>query len=100
VSWPTSDRHDRLPSNRRPLGRRAEATRRRILEAITKLLETEGILELKVVPVARQVGTSPATFHQYVANVEEAVFLCQKRLATTCFDLCRTSTSRGRIRAR
>jgi AcrR family transcriptional regulator len=57
----------------RRLGTRAQATRRRLLDATTELLETEGILDLKVVDVARKVGTSPATFYQYFANVEEAV---------------------------
>jgi len=57
----------------RRLGSRAQATRRRLLDATAELLETEGILDLKVVDVARKVGTSPATFYQYFANVEEAV---------------------------
>jgi AcrR family transcriptional regulator len=57
----------------RRLGSRAQATRRRLLDATARLLETEGILDLKVVDVARKVGTSPATFYQYFANVEEAV---------------------------
>jgi AcrR family transcriptional regulator len=52
---------------------RAQATRRRLLDATAELLETNGILDLKVVDVARKVGTSPATFYQYFANVEEAV---------------------------
>jgi AcrR family transcriptional regulator len=73
VSSLTSGRSALLSSNGRPLGRRAQVTRRRLLEATRELLESEGILELKVVDVARQVGTSPATFYQYFANVEEAV---------------------------
>jgi AcrR family transcriptional regulator len=44
-----------------------------LLDATAELLETNGILDLKVVDVARKVGTSPATFYQYFANVEEAV---------------------------
>ncbi len=57
----------------RRLGQRAQATRRRLLDATAELLESEGILDLKVVDVARKVGTSPATFYQYFANVEAAV---------------------------
>jgi AcrR family transcriptional regulator len=57
----------------RRLGQRAQATRRRLLDATAELLDTEGFLDLKVVDVARKVGTSPATFYQYFANVEEAV---------------------------
>jgi AcrR family transcriptional regulator len=57
----------------RRLGHRAQLTRRRLLDATAALLEDRGILDLKVVDVARQVGTSPATFYQYFQNVEEAV---------------------------
>jgi AcrR family transcriptional regulator len=57
----------------RRLGLRAQQTRRRLLDATADLLGTAGILELKVVDVARRVGTSPATFYQYFQNVEEAV---------------------------
>ncbi|HEY2304037.1 MAG TPA: TetR family transcriptional regulator [Acidimicrobiales bacterium] len=57
----------------RPLGQRARATRRRLLDATAEALESDGILDLRVVEVARKVGTSPATFYQYFANVEDAV---------------------------
>lgn len=57
----------------RRLGERAQLTRRRLLDATAELLETRGLLDLKVVDVAREVGTSPATFYQYFQNVEEAV---------------------------
>lgn len=57
----------------RRLGRRAQATRRRLLEATGALLETRGLLDLTVVEIARRVGTSPASFYQYFQNVEEAV---------------------------
>jgi AcrR family transcriptional regulator len=64
---------DLVAMDGRRLGQRAQATRRRLLDATAELLETDGILDLKVVDVARRVGTSPATFYQYFANVEEAV---------------------------
>jgi AcrR family transcriptional regulator len=57
----------------RRLGLRARQTRRRLLDATGELLSSAGILDLKVVDVARRVGTSPATFYQYFQNVEEAV---------------------------
>lgn len=57
----------------RRLGLRAQQTRQRLLDATAELLATAGILDLKVVDVARRVGTSPATFYQYFQNVEEAV---------------------------
>jgi len=57
----------------RPLGRRAQATRERLLDATRELLATQGIRDLRVVDIARHVGTSPATFYQYFRGVEEAV---------------------------
>jgi AcrR family transcriptional regulator len=57
----------------RPLGRRAQLTRQRLLDATRDLLGEHGIRDLRVVDIARQVGTSPATFYQYFRDVEEAV---------------------------
>jgi AcrR family transcriptional regulator len=57
----------------RPLGKRGAATRRRLLEATHTLLATHGVRDLRVVDIAREVGTSPATFYQYFRDVEEAV---------------------------
>jgi AcrR family transcriptional regulator len=57
----------------RPLGKRGVQTRRRLLAAAAELLETHGIRDLRVVDIARAVGTSPATFYQYFRDVEEAV---------------------------
>ena len=64
---------DLLAIDGRRLGRRAQLTRRRLLDAAAELLGSEGILDLTVVDIARKVGTSPATFYQYFQNVEEAV---------------------------
>jgi len=57
----------------RPLGKRGAATRRRLLDATHTLLATQGVRDLRVVDIAREVGTSPATFYQYFRDVEEAV---------------------------
>jgi len=57
----------------RALGKRGAATRRRLLDATAKLLETHGVRDLRVVDIAREVGTSPATFYQYFREVEDAV---------------------------
>ena len=64
---------DLLVIDGRRLGRRAQATRRRLPAAAAELLGTNGLLDLTVVEVARRVGTSPASFYQYFQNVEEAV---------------------------
>jgi AcrR family transcriptional regulator len=57
----------------RALGKRGAATRRRLLDATGALLESKGLRDLRVVDIAREVGTSPATFYQYFRDVEEAV---------------------------
>jgi AcrR family transcriptional regulator len=57
----------------RALGRRGAQTRRRLLDVTAELLETHGIRDLRVVDIARAVGSSPATFYQYFRDVEEAV---------------------------
>jgi AcrR family transcriptional regulator len=57
----------------RALGRRGALTRRRLLDATAELLGNHGIRDLRVVDIAREVGSSPATFYQYFRDVEEAV---------------------------
>ena len=64
----------------RVIGSRAQATRRRLLDATAKLLRRHGALELKVVDITREAGTSPATFYQYFADVD-AVLLALARTA-------------------
>jgi AcrR family transcriptional regulator len=64
----------------RRLGRRAQQTRRRFLDATAELLATRGLLDLTVVEVARQVGTSPASFYQYFHDVEEAVLALSEEI--------------------
>ena len=53
-------------------GRRGRATRQRLLERTREMLETTGYRDLKVIDIAREAGTSPATFYQYFADVEAA----------------------------
>jgi AcrR family transcriptional regulator len=57
----------------RALGKRGVQTRARLLDATEKLLDDHGIRDLRVVDIARLVGTSPATFYQYFRDVEDAV---------------------------
>jgi AcrR family transcriptional regulator len=61
-----------VDQNGRPLGPRAVATRRRLLDATEALLEERRVREVSVVEIARRAGTSPATFYQYFKDVEEA----------------------------
>jgi len=64
---------DVVATDGRVIGRRAIQTRRRILDTTAVLLQQQGALDLKVIDVAREVGTSPATFYQYFADVEDAI---------------------------
>ncbi len=57
----------------RIIGERAAATRRRLLDATVKLLNTEGVLDLKVVDITREAGAAPATFYQYFADLDSAI---------------------------
>jgi AcrR family transcriptional regulator len=59
--------------DKRVAGRRATETRDRILEALTDLLGSMSYRNVRVTDVVREVGTSPATFYQYFADVETAV---------------------------
>src|SRR5688572_18843736 len=54
-------------------GRRGLATRQRLLEHTRVLLETTAFRDLKVVDIAREAGTSPATFYQYFPDAEAAL---------------------------
>jgi AcrR family transcriptional regulator len=65
----------------RPLGRRALETRQRLLDATEALLEQRSVRELRVVEIARSVGTSPATFYQYFRDVDEALLRLVERAA-------------------
>jgi AcrR family transcriptional regulator len=57
----------------RPLGPRALVTRRKILEATVGLLSEKPMREMRVIDIARRIGSSPATFYQYFKDVEDVV---------------------------
>ena len=65
---------DTTATDGRVIGERAQQTRRRILDTTASLLRENGALDLKVMDVAREVGTSPATFYQYFSDVEDAIY--------------------------
>lgn len=56
-------------------GRRGMATRQRLLECTARMLQTTAYRDMKVVDIAREAGTSPATFYQYFPDVESAVLV-------------------------
>ena len=57
----------------RALGPRALQTRSRLLEATEKLLGEQKLRDLRVIDIAREVGTSAATFYQYFRDVDDVV---------------------------
>src|SRR5271155_3452411 len=61
-------------------GRRGLATRTRLLECTAELLATTAWRSIKVIDIARQAGTSPATFYQYFENVEQAILVLAEEL--------------------
>ncbi|MCB1258440.1 MAG: TetR/AcrR family transcriptional regulator [Microthrixaceae bacterium] len=63
-------------------GRRGLATRARILDTTRVLISTRSYRDLKVVDIAREVGSSPATFYQYFADVEAAVLALADELVS------------------
>src|SRR6267143_962287 len=62
-------------------GRRGQATRRKLLDTTADLLTTTSYRDIKVIDIAREAGTSPATFYQYFADVEQAVLALAEELA-------------------
>lgn len=62
-----------LGADGRVLGTRAESTRAKLLDATAKLLGQAGVLELRIVDITREVGSSPATFYQYFIDVDAAI---------------------------
>lgn len=69
----TDAEEDVVATDGRVIGQRAQQTRRRLLDATASLLGEHGAFDVKVIDVAREVGTSPATFYQYFSDVEDAV---------------------------
>src|SRR5580698_3389011 len=61
-------------------GRRGRATRERLLGCTAELLTQTPWRSIKVIDIARQAGTSPATFYQYFENVEQAILVLAEEL--------------------
>jgi AcrR family transcriptional regulator len=63
----------RVDQSGRPLGPRAMRTRARILEATVAILDEKSMRDLRVIDIARRIGSSPATFYQYFKDVKDVV---------------------------
>lgn len=62
-------------------GRRGRATRQKLLEQTASMMVSTPFRDLKVVDIARQAGTSPATFYQYFPDVESAILVLAEEMA-------------------
>jgi len=62
-------------------GRRGRATRARLLDAIATLLDRTSFRTIKVIDIAREAGTSPATFYQYFPDVEHGILVLAEETA-------------------
>jgi AcrR family transcriptional regulator len=79
VATPTGERpHDQ---SGRELGPRALQTRQRLLDATAQLLAERSVRDVSVVDIARNAGTSPATFYQYFKDVSEATLRLAEQAA-------------------
>jgi AcrR family transcriptional regulator len=68
-------------SDGRVPGRRGRATRQRLLDYTAEMLRTTSYRDLKVIDIAREAGTSPATFYQYFSDVEAAILVLGEEMA-------------------
>lgn len=62
-------------------GRRGRATRARLLDCTREMLGVTSYRDVKVIDIAREAGTSPATFYQYFADVEAAILVLAEEMA-------------------
>ena len=72
---------DLRASDGRVPGRRGRATRQKLLECTQRMLATTSYRDVKVIDIAREAGTSPATFYQYFADVEGAALVLAEEMA-------------------
>jgi len=77
----TEQETDLRAADGRVPGRRGRATRTRLLECTSEMLATTSFRELKVIDIAREANTSPATFYQYFPDVESAILVLAEEMA-------------------
>jgi AcrR family transcriptional regulator len=77
----SADTGDLRASDGRVPGRRGRATRQRLLDRTAEMLRSTSYRDLKVIDIAREAGTSPATFYQYFADVEAAILVLAEEMA-------------------
>jgi AcrR family transcriptional regulator len=75
------DEDDLRAADGRVPGRRGRATRQKLLDCTRGMLANQTYRELRVVDIARQAGTSPATFYQYFPDVNTAIVALAEEMA-------------------
>src|SRR5438552_9157947 len=53
------------------------------------MLATTSLRDLKVIDIAREASTSPATFYQYFPDVESAILMLAEEMAISGTDMAR-----------
>lgn len=81
MSSPQPDQPDLRAVDGRVPGRRGRATRQRLLDQTASMLRTSSYRDLKVIDIAREAGTSPATFYQYFSDVDAAILVLAEEMA-------------------
>jgi AcrR family transcriptional regulator len=80
-------------------GRRGRATRQKLLECTAEMLDQTSFRDVKVVDIAREAGTSPATFYQYFPDVESAILVLAEDMTIeggALVDLVRENSWKGK----
>ena len=76
-----ADDADLRAADGRVPGRRGRATRQKLLDRTREMLAATAYRDVKVIDIAREAGTSPATFYQYFADVEAALLVLAEEMA-------------------
>lgn len=77
----TDDDDELRAADGRVPGRRGRATRQRLLDCTREMLTTTSYRDVKVIDIAREAGTSPATFYQYFGDIETAILVLAEEMA-------------------
>lgn len=80
----------------RSMGRRGLATRRKFLDAAAKLLDEHAYRDVTVTEIAKEAGTSPATFYQYFSDVEDVVLALADELVSVAAPQLATRVRNGK----
>lgn len=76
-----------LNQNGQTMGRKGMQTRRRLIDATLAQLETTRLRDLRVSDIAREAGTSAATFYVYFPDVSDAVLAALEELTQSAPEL-------------